>query len=257
MLTAQRLPLRAALFVCSVLLCCPRRAHALIYLPENTLESMLVRADAIVIGTIAEISPATNRGALTVEETLKGTVPDSLPIAGVMLQVDTNVQKPRFAKGDRVVLFLGPRNADLGTRPVIHSQILANDAEVHTMKACIAEITPVAQVLADLGNLKKEIQPGPLRGALVPLVASKNAYSQIIVGRLMATRLATRVKPEGWEELIIPALTSPRKELAQGALAWAAAYGKLPTSVRAALEKVQAESADATLKKDAAALLKK
>lgn len=240
-----------------LLLLLARPAAALIYLPENTLESMLVRSDAVAIGTATEVSESTDHGSISVDETLKGNAPASIAVTGVMLRVDTNLRKPRFAKGDRIVVFLGPLNSDTGARPILHTQKLDSDAEVRTMHGCILEILPMAQLLADLGDIHKEIKPDPLRAALTTLVISKNSYTQILLGRLMDTRLAPGVKPEGWEPILALALASPRKELAKGAMSWTAKFEHLPEALRTILQKQAADSPDADIKKAAQNLLQK
>jgi hypothetical protein len=222
-----------------------QRAFALIYLPENTLESMLVRSDAVVIGTVSDFSDTDNRG--TVEEVLKGNATGALQVTGVMLRVDTKTRRPRFAKGDRIIVFCNPVG-DSGSRSILHSQTLANAAEVRTMKGCVAEIMPVAQLLTDLADHSKPFAPVPLHAALKTLVVSKNAYTQILVGRLLDTRLSESAKPDGWEDVLLPALASPRKELVKGALTWAGKYEKLPAEVRGALEKIVAGSGDEEVK---------
>jgi hypothetical protein len=228
-------------------------ARALIYLPENTLESLLLRSDAVIIATVLEVNQSANTGLVQVDDTLKGTASGKLPLLDVMLRISARERKPRFAVGDRVLLLCGPAT-DAG-RAVLHSQKLENDAEFRTMKGCITEIAPVAAILNDLANSKKPIDPDPLRKALTPLVASKNAYTQILVGRLMSTRLAARLPPDGWDDLLLPALASPRHELAAGALTWSAKYKSLSAPVRAAIEKIAARTDDKPLAAQAAALL--
>ncbi len=223
-----------------------RPAHALIYLPENTLESLLVRADAVVFATVAETSDAKNQATFDRDETVKGEVDAHITATGFLLRITTTDNRPRFANGDRILVFLGPATA-AGTRPILHSQKLESDAEVKTMKACVAEILPVAATLADLDDLKKEFDEKALRTALTKLVISKNGYTQILVGRLMATRLSLRVKPAGWEEILTPALNSTRKELVHGALAWSATYEKLPDPIRTALEKITQNTSEKDL----------
>ena len=116
------------------------------------------------------------------------------------------------------------------------------------MKGCIGEVMPVAQVLADLGDPKKELLPVPLRAVLKGLVGSKNGYTQILVGRLMGTRMTEYVKPEGWEEVLVAGLGSSRKELVKGGLTWAGKYEKMPAEVRGAVEKIVAGAGDEEVK---------
>jgi len=227
-------------------------AAALIFLPENSLESMLVRADAVVIATITQASEATNRGTAKVDDTLKGKAEGTINLNEIMLRVTRTERKPRFAAGDRVVLFLGPAVDDV--RTVLHSETLKNDAEVNTMKGCILEVQPFAAVLADLG-LKKPIDEKGLREALTKLTSSKNGYSQILVGRIIGTHLTQRLPPAGWEDVLLPALQSKRRELVQGALKWTAKYERIPPAARATLQAIAANKEEPALAKEARGLL--
>jgi hypothetical protein len=139
----------------------------------------------------------------------------------------------------------------------LHSQTLADALEARTMKGCIGEVMPVAQVLADLADPKKELVIDPLKKALQGLVASKNGYTRILVGRLMGTRLAQYVKPAGWEEIVVAGVLSPRKELVKGALTWAGKFEKLPAEVKAAVEKVAASAEDEENKRMAREVLRR
>lgn len=230
-----------------------RPARAMIYLPENSLESLLVRSDAVLIATVLEVNESANTGLVQIDDTLKGNASGKLPLLDVMLRLSAKERKPRFAVGDHILLLVGPAG-DTG-RAVLHSQKLENDAEIRAMKSCIAEISPVAPALNDLANNKKPIDPEPLRKALAPLVTSKNAYTQILVGRLMATRLADRLPPEGFEDLLLPALQSPRHELAAGALTWSAKYKSLPPTLRPAIEQLTTRPNDPPLNTQAHSLL--
>lgn len=213
-----------------------RRARALIYLPENSLESVLVKADAVVIGTIHDFSEEANTANVDVEETLKGQAKGRIALSSVMLRVSAKERRPRFKDGDRVVLFLGPEAEN--QRKVIQSQTLGDEAEVKAMRGCIAEIMPMAKLLADLADPHVQTDEKALREALTKLSASKNAYTQILLGRLMGTQMAQQYKPGDWQDLIAAALASSRKELLQGAMTWAAKWETLPDSIRAELDKV-------------------
>jgi hypothetical protein len=229
--------------------------RALIYLPENTLESLLVRSDSVVIGTVAAFSDADNRATIQVDETCKGTAKGTIVVTGVRLRLTSTTSRPRFAAGDQVVLFLAAAakdDAGKETRAILHTQVLNGAAEIKTMSGCIAEVSPMAQVLADLADIKKPVDEKGVLAAAGKLVVSKNGYSQILLGRLMETRLAERVKPD--EALIVAALETKRKELLHGAMVWAGKMEKRGEKVEAALRAI-AGGEDAELAKQAKGVL--
>ena len=102
-------------------------------------------------------------------------------------------------------------------------------------------IMPLASVLADLANPRKDVNLATTKAAVGKLLASENEYTKILVGRLMGTSLADRVKPEGCEDFVLAGLKSKRKELRKGALVWAAKYKTMPEDIHKAVEKARAE----------------
>ena len=99
----------------------------------------------------------------------------------------------------------------------------------------------MAEVLADLANVRKEVDVAKTKEAVGKLVASENEFTKILTGRLMGTVLAQRVKPEGCEELVLAGLQSKRKELRKGALVWAGKFEVMPEEVKKAAEKARTE----------------
>ena len=125
------------------------------------------------------------------------------------------------------------------------------------MTTCITEVMPFAAPLTDLGNIKSDFDEPAVRKAIAQLVTSKSAFTQILTGRLMATRLADRLKPEGSEDAILAGLTSKRTELLHGAIAWA---GKLATpdeKIRGALKTIATDKSQPQLAKEAQSALDK
>jgi hypothetical protein len=85
-------------------------------------------------------------------------------------------------------------------------------------------------------------------------VVSENAFTQILVGRLMGTSVAEYVKPD--EDLIFLGLLSKRGELKKGALAWAKKYAVLPAKVKVVVADIASDSKGGELAKEAKGLLK-
>ena len=233
-----------------------REAAGLIYLGENSLESMLVRCPVVVVTTAVSVDEEADRAVVRIETTLKGEAKGEVTVKGILLHVTAKEKRPRFAAGDRVILFMG-QDAKTGAMGVVASQKLDGEKEVKAMEGCVAEMMPVAGVLVDLANPKKEVDEAAVRAAVGKLVASENEFTKILVGRLMGTRLAERVKPEGWEEIVVAGLKSTRKELRKGALVWAGKYKTLPEAVKLVLEEMAKEMGENSLAAEAKKVLGK
>jgi hypothetical protein len=136
--------------VVSAVLGTGRPAAALIYLPVNTLESLLVRCPEVAIGTVTGTDAKADAATVTVKKTLKGELAGTVSVKGLMLRVTRENKKARFAANETVILFLA-KSAD-GARSIMHSQVLATEADRKAMEGCVAEILPDAKVLADLAN---------------------------------------------------------------------------------------------------------
>ncbi|MCL2640628.1 MAG: hypothetical protein FWD53_07280 [Phycisphaerales bacterium] len=217
-----------------------REAEGIIYLPENSLESLLVRCPVVVTAKVTSVDEGQDRATMQIEKTLKGDVKGDATVKGVMRRITVKEKKARFAAGDHVMLFLG-QDPSTKAMSVVASQQLANEKEVKAMEGCVVEVMPMAGVLADLGNARKEVDVVAVKAAVGKLVASENEFTKILVGRLMGTSLAARVKPEGCEALVLAGLTSTRKELRKGALVWVGKFKVMPEEVRKAMEKVRKE----------------
>jgi len=217
-----------------------REAEAIIYLPENSLESLLVRCPVVVTAKVTGVDEEQDQATVQIETTIKGDAKGEATVKGVMRRISAKEKKARFAAKDRVMLFMGQDPATK-TMSVVASQALANEKEIKAMEGCVAEVMPMAGVLADLANVRKEMDVAAVKEAIGKLVASENEFTKILVGRLMGTRLAERVKPEGCEELVLAGLASKRKELRTGALKWAEKFKVMPEEIRKAAEKVRSE----------------
>src|SRR5690242_20011842 len=124
-----------------------RSACALIYLGEGSLESMLVRCPLVIIATATQTDAENDRATLDVQKSLKGDAKGEITVKGFLLHVNAREKKPRFARNDRVVLFMG-KDEKTGTMTIIKSQVLADEKESKIMEGCITEVMPFAQTLA-------------------------------------------------------------------------------------------------------------
>ncbi len=228
-------------------------AGALFYLPEKTLESQLVQADTVVIGTIAESDAEKDRATVNVREILKGEAGKQVVVSDISLRISKDKKKVRFKKDDRVLLFLQKGRGE--SLPINFSMVIETEADERSMTACIKEVMPYAEALANLENIKKDIDQKAVAKAIETLGASRNGHTQIVVGRLMGTAWAQRIKPEPFVKTIVAALTTGRTELKRGAIAWCAKFETLPADVRTALESIADNGKDQETAKQARKVL--
>jgi hypothetical protein len=137
---------------------------------------------------------------------------------------------------------------------IAHAQVLKTDAEKKAMAGCVEEISPDAKLLAELGNPKAKLDQGEVVTVLKRLVVSENAFTQILVGRLMGSSVAERVKPDA--DVLFLALLSHRAEVKKGALVWAKKYAVLPRKVRVVVEEIAMEEKDEGVAKQAREVLR-
>lgn len=245
-----------------VLLLLTRPASALIYLPEHALEDELATAAVCAIAEVKHVDK--DAAELTVRDVLlqpkSSTIKagDALRITGASLRLSRTQSKPRFAAGDVVIAFLTPK--DNAPATLQHSVTLRNDAEVKAMRACVKEVLPHAALLRAAAQDQEPPAEEKLRPAVDELLASKNSFTQILMGRVLGRSLAARYAPASWQSAIIRALQSSRKELRTGGLRFAEKFEKLPADLRPPLEKIAADkddSANAALAKELLARDKK
>src|SRR5690348_7923267 len=84
-----------------------QHTEALIYLGEDSLESLLVRCPVIVVATVTSVDTENDRGVVNVEKTPKGDVRGEAVVKGVMRKISAKEKKARFSAGDRAILLMG------------------------------------------------------------------------------------------------------------------------------------------------------
>jgi len=238
----------AALLIVSL----ARPASALVYLPTNSLESLLANCPDVVIATVVSTDVPGDAATIKVENALKGDAAGTLTVQKLHLRLSLKEKKPRFEPKDTVIVFLN--TTPDGKHSIAHSQTLANEADRKTMEACVKEVLPHAKILSDLANPKIALDEKAIKQSLIALVVSDNPYTQILLGRLMSTTLAERVKPD--PDVLFLALLSPRKELKKGALAWTKKFAQLPPKIRLLVQDIATDPKAGDLAEEAKALLK-
>lgn len=208
-------------------------AYGLFYLPIGTLESLLTKSDSVITGTVKSFDEKSDRAEITVATTLKGDAHGTLTVSNITIRVTRKETKPRFAAGDRVLIFLSAEKENI--RPVLGAEVLKSETDEKSVIHCVTEVLPHAALLADLANHRLEVDEKALTAAIDKLAASRNGYTQIVVGKLMRTELPSRLKPEICEVPIAVALKTGRPELKQGAMVWTSKFTALPATIRVEL----------------------
>ena len=191
-------------------------ASAVVYLADQSLESMIVASDCVAVGKVTLHEG--DRAELVPTATLKGDEHKTLTLNWPRREYGPL----SVTDGERVLVFAAPR---AGKETVLARMPLRSDAEEKTIIACYGEITPHAALLADLADRTKTPDLAQLRPALNSLAESKNAFTQIILGRLMNGPLTTRVDPTGNSAAILAGLKSTHAEFTRGAASWAGQSG--------------------------------